>query len=126
MGRLSDFVSADEIAAPAMLKLDVQSYELEALKGCEDLLERFSHVYAECSFVELYRGQAMAHEIIVWLSEQGFVLKGVYNMGYDRRGKAVQGDFLFGSADYPDETRRKRFHGAGADWRRLTNAEMLR
>ena len=29
MGRLGDFVSAEDIKAPAMLKLDVQGFELE-------------------------------------------------------------------------------------------------
>ena len=95
VGRLADFVSAKEIAGPALLKLDVQGFELEALHGCEDLLECFACVYAECSFVELYEGQALADEIIAWLREQGFKLSGVYNLCYDKKGKAVQGDFLF-------------------------------
>jgi FkbM family methyltransferase len=95
VGRLSSSVSAEEIVAPAMLKLDVQGYELEALRGCEDLLARFSYVYAECSFVELYEGQALVDEIIAWLREWGFRLSGVYHMGYDQNGRAVQRDFLF-------------------------------
>jgi FkbM family methyltransferase len=95
VGRLCDYVSADEIVAPAMLKLDVQGFELAALAGCEDLIPRFVYVYVECSFVELYQGQAIADEIIAWLREQGFKLSGVYNLCYDKKGKAVQGDFLF-------------------------------
>jgi len=95
VGRLTDFVSNEDMVAPALLKLDVQGFELEALKGCEDLLWRFSHVYAECSFVELYSGQALAHEIIAWLGGRGFNLSGIYNMGYDAKGKAIQGDFFF-------------------------------
>jgi FkbM family methyltransferase len=98
VGRLSDYVSAEAIVPPAMLKLDVQGYELEALHGCEDLLGRFSYVYAECSFVELYSGQALAHEVIAWLNQRGFRLSGVYNMSYDRKGQSVQGDFLFDRA----------------------------
>lgn len=96
LGRLEDFVSADEIKPPALLKLDVQGFELSALKGCESLLQHFAYVYAECSFMELYKGQALADEVIAWLREHGFVLNGVYNMAYDRNGKAVQADFLFG------------------------------
>lgn len=102
VGRLGDFVSAEDIEAPALLKLDVQGFELEALQGCEDLLDRFAHVYVECSFVELYTGQALADEVIAWLRERGFRLSGVYNLGYDGRGQAVQGDFLFISTDYTD------------------------
>jgi len=95
VGRLADFITEQEIISPAMLKLDVQGYELEALRGCVDLLDRFMYVYAECSFVELYRGQALAHEVIAWLKDRDFDLKGIYNLGYDKDGRAVQGDFLF-------------------------------
>jgi FkbM family methyltransferase len=57
VGPLEEIVLPDEIVPPALLKLDVQGYELEALKGCEDLLERCRHVYAECSFVECTLGR---------------------------------------------------------------------
>jgi len=95
MGRLADFVSVGDIKIPAMLKLDVQGFELEALRGCEDLLECFAYVYAECSFVELYTGQPLADEVILWLRERNFHLRGVYKVFYDNKGQAIQGDFLF-------------------------------
>jgi len=105
VGQLCDYVMADEIVAPAMLKLDVQGFELAALAGCEDLLPRFVYVYVECSFVELYQGQALADEIIAWLQKKDFSLSGVYNMVYDGNGHKVQGDFLFTSNGWatPDE-----------------------
>ena len=92
---LRDFLTEDQIEPPALLKLDVQGFELQALQGCESLLHRFAYVYAECSFVELYGGQALADEVIAWLRERGFRLHGVYNMTYDDAGRAVQADFLF-------------------------------
>ena len=98
VGRLSDYITHEEIVTPAMLKLDVQGYELEALRGCEDLLSRFSHVYAECSFVELYRGQALVDDIIAWLRDRGWILSGIHNMTYDRKGRSIQADFLFKNA----------------------------
>lgn len=94
VGRLADFISANDITAPALLKLDVQGYELDVLTGCQDLLDRFAYVYVECSFVELYEGQALADEVIAWLRERGFRFQGVYNVSYDPKGLAVQGDFL--------------------------------
>lgn len=96
VGPLDEFLVADHIASPALLKLDVQGYELEALKGCAALLERFAYVYVECSFAELYAGQALADEVIAWLRERGFRLRGVHNMSYDSGGRVIQGDFLFG------------------------------
>lgn len=96
VARLDDHLAPAAIDSPALLKLDVQGFELETLRGCEQLLRHFAWVYAECSFVELYAGQALADAVIAWLRERGLMLRGVYNMAYDRRGKAIQADFLFG------------------------------
>jgi len=92
---LDAFVDKNDILAPAMLKLDVQGFELDALRGCESLLSRFEWVYCECSFVELYSGQKLAADVIDWLSSKGFRIKGMYNPAYDRAGQAIQADFLF-------------------------------
>jgi FkbM family methyltransferase len=95
IGPLSNYVAAREIVQPAMLKLDVQGYELEALRGCRDLLDRFSLAYVECSFVELYSGQALADDIVAWLRERGWCFDGIYNMNHDSMGACIQADFLF-------------------------------
>jgi len=95
IGRLNDYITADAIVDPSMLKLDVQGYELAALRGCEKLLSRFFYLYVECSFIELYSGQALVHEIVHWLGERGWCLSGIYNLIYDCKGKSVQADFLF-------------------------------
>lgn len=88
-------LSASDIQGPALLKIDVQGFEKQVLEGCKSLLPLFSYIYVECSFIELYSGQALAHEIITFLSENGFYLSGIYNLSYDKKGVAVQGDFLF-------------------------------
>lgn len=95
VGRLTDFLSEADITPPAMLKLDVQGFELSALEGCEQLLHCFTWIYAECSFMELYSGQALADELIAWIRAKSFRLCGIYNMTYDRHGHSVQADFLF-------------------------------
>jgi FkbM family methyltransferase len=83
------------ILEPALLKLDVQGYELQVLTGCSSLMQSFSCVYVECSFIELYREQALAPEIISFLLAQGFELFGTYNLVHDEARRPVQGDFLF-------------------------------
>ena len=92
---LSVFIKPEKISAPAMLKIDVQGYELETLNGCKSLLHIFSFIYVECSFVELYKGQVLANEIISWISNNNFHLIGIYNIIYDGQGKCIQADFLF-------------------------------
>jgi FkbM family methyltransferase len=92
---LCTFVNESDIVSPAMLKLDVQGYELDALRGCESLLHKFDWIYCECSFVELYSGQSLAADVINWLFDRGFTIQGFYNPSYDRDGQAIQADFLF-------------------------------
>lgn len=92
---LDALVTREQIVEPALLKIDVQGYELETLGGCQSLLDAFEFVYVECSFVELYQGQAMAHDVCAYLGQSKFHLAGVYNLHYDRVGRAIQADFLF-------------------------------
>ena len=91
---LDVFVSARELEPPSLLKVDVQGYELEALKGCAGLLDRFAAVYVEGSFERLYAEQALADEVLAHLAERGFGLRGVYNAVCDGVGRTVQADFL--------------------------------
>ena len=91
---LHAFVGPGDLCPPALLKLDVQGFELAALEGCASLLDRFTAVYLEGSFVPLYADQPLADEVLVHLRQQGFRLVGVYNLVHDRDGRAVQADFL--------------------------------
>lgn len=92
---LDAVLNPSDIIQPAFIKIDVQGYEKEVLLGSISLLPLFQFVYVECSFVELYEGQSLAHQIIDLLNKEGFILSGVYNMSYDKKGRAIQGDFLF-------------------------------
>jgi len=92
---LADFVGPDDLVGPALLKLDVQGFEYEALQACEPLLGQVEAVYCECSFVALYEGQRLVHDVMHWLFARGFVLQGLYNPCYDGLGRSVQADFLF-------------------------------
>lgn len=95
LGILSEFLEADSIARPALLKIDVQGYELNVLKGCGELLGQFEHCYIECSYRELYEGQALAHEIVAFMSAAGFSVVEKFNSQYDNKGDVIQCDILF-------------------------------
>ena len=92
---LDHFINNEDLKSPIFVKIDVQGYELEVLKGSKSLIDEFDYIYVECSFVELYEGQALADEVIHYLQNYSFRLKGIYNIYYDKKGVAVQGDFLF-------------------------------
>ena len=101
VGPLQKYITKDEIVRPALLKLDVQGYEMEALAGCRSLIDSFDYVYCECSFVELYKGQKLAGQVIHYLGELGFYLTGVFNLAHDQHGNCIQADFLFQQSPGP-------------------------
>lgn len=95
VARLDEFICRKDLRAPALLKIDVQGYELQVLQGCSALLSSFDYVYVECSFVELYAGQSSPGDVIAFLRARGFGFAGVFNLSYHPRGRAVEGDFFF-------------------------------
>jgi FkbM family methyltransferase len=95
VGRLCNYIASRDIISPALLKLDVQGYEIKSLEGCTELIGMFDYVYVECSLVELYLGQKLASHVISFLQNKNFSLTSINNVYYDADGLAVQGDFLF-------------------------------
>lgn len=93
--RLADCLGEADIRGTALLKLDVQGFELVALKACEPLLPRFKYVYAEASFIELYVGQALAGEVVAYLLSKNFDLVCVANLATGASNRPIQADFLF-------------------------------
>ncbi|HJT44532.1 MAG TPA: FkbM family methyltransferase [Rhizomicrobium sp.] len=98
-GPLSDFVSLSDLGAHNLLKIDVQGFELEVLKSAEMLLPQFDWIYAECSFVPLYEGQALADEISAFLGVRGFRLRGQFNPSYGKGRVMLQADLLFENSE---------------------------
>ena len=93
--RLSECLDASVLAGKALLKLDVQGFELAALQGCGELLGRFEFVYVEASFIELYVGQALANDVVAFLQSGGFKLICVANLSSGTSQRPIQADFLF-------------------------------
>lgn len=61
-----------ELVRPALLKLDVQGYELSALRGFGQRLNDVDAILVELSFRELYEGQSLGGEVLSFLHDAGF------------------------------------------------------
>lgn len=93
--RTLDALFASPVSRPALLKIDVQGGELEVLAGAGRVLAEVDVVFVECSFVEFYRGQALADQVVSALLDSGLRLDGVYSVVRDARGRCLQADMLF-------------------------------
>lgn len=90
-----DAALPEPLARPCLMKIDVQGLELEALQGGPATLAQVDEALIECSFIELYEGQAMADEVISLMLDAGLRLVGVHGATTDASGRMVQADFHF-------------------------------
>lgn len=94
--RLDDMVD-DEID---ILKLDLQGYELEALKGAERSLPSTKLVLIEVEFVPLYENQPLFGDLDVFLRERGFFLLNLYELWTHPDGQLTSGDAIYLNSRY--------------------------
>jgi FkbM family methyltransferase len=92
---LDDYCGEHDLE-PDFLKIDVQGYELEVLKGAERVLARIEVVFTEVNHLEVYAGVPLAAELIGWLAERGYALHDVCNlMTRPSDGALWQTDMIF-------------------------------
>ncbi|WP_316759895.1 FkbM family methyltransferase [Pedobacter aquatilis] len=72
--KLSTLINQDELPVPDILKLDIQGYELEALKGLENYIHQVRYIICEVSFKEYYKGQPLFNDVVSYLAKYGLTL----------------------------------------------------
>lgn len=74
----TDMVTLDELIAstgfpqPAMIKLDVQGYELEVMRGGAQTLAGAEVVLMEVNLLPIYEGAPLLHETVAFMADNGF------------------------------------------------------
>lgn len=95
----------DELANRAIdiLKLDLQGYELEALKGATRSLSNTKVITTEVEFVPLYEGQPLFRDLDAFLSARGFALLNLYELYTQTDGQLTAGDAVYINTRFIDE-----------------------
>jgi FkbM family methyltransferase len=94
--KMDNLVEASELTQNVILKLDVQGYEIEVLKGAEGLLKHVKFIYSEVCFNKLYEEQPLFDEIINFLRERGYRIAGVENISQSlKNGMFLNADVFF-------------------------------
>jgi FkbM family methyltransferase len=70
--RTIDSLVASGVSAPQFIKIDVQGYDLEVLKGATRSLSSATLVLAEINTIEIYKGVPLAAEFIEWMGQHGW------------------------------------------------------
>lgn len=94
---LDQFFTVQNIKSSSIfLKLDVQGFEMEVLKGAQANFDKIKMLHVELSLDELYKNGALFDDIYTYLRSVGFKLVGV-EPGFSRvdTGELLQMDGLF-------------------------------
>ncbi|OUU28773.1 MAG: hypothetical protein CBC04_00710 [Verrucomicrobia bacterium TMED44] len=92
--KLGDSVMEKNFIKDSLLKIDVQGFELDVLKGLTLNIKSFKYIYVELSHVELYKEQALYDQVSNYLNQNGFIFKEVTNESY-YNDQLIQADYLF-------------------------------
>jgi FkbM family methyltransferase len=96
MFTLDEFCSRNNLNAPDFLKIDTQGYEYQILKGFEKNLKSLKVILAEINFIEVYYHVKLAHEVIQFLANSGFVIYDICEIHRRPLDMALfQIDFIF-------------------------------
>lgn len=102
MRRLDKLVSDNHLESPDFLKLDVQGYELEVLRGAECTLRNASAILIELNFLDIHKGVPLASEVIAWLDERGWAAYDICGLTRRPLDDALwQADLVFVPRDSP-------------------------
>jgi FkbM family methyltransferase len=92
---LDTFASANVLTPPILIKLDLQGYELEALRGATKLLQRTDYVLIETVFEPMYEREPLFEDILAFMVGAGFKFRMPLAFLRDERDIIVQMDALF-------------------------------
>lgn len=95
VSRLGDVLDLSTLARPILMKVDVQGAELEIFRGIGDDIRVIDTIYCEVSFVPLYQDQPLINDIVAFLAEKGFFVRGMFNQSVTDEFGPTQADVLF-------------------------------
>ncbi len=101
MVRLDDHVAKQNIPLPDLMKLDVEGYEIEALKGALKCMAHCRYIILEVSFIERHIGQPLFHDVVNFMGQHNYhVYAFPYRMHLDV--PIFQADVLFKNIAFKD------------------------
>jgi FkbM family methyltransferase len=97
--------------SPDLLKIDVQGYELEVLKGAEKSLPNMQAILAEVNLLDIHQNVPLIADVITWLNARDWVAYDICGLTRRPLDKALwQADVIFVPRQSPLRTD-KRWNG---------------
>jgi len=96
MTTLDNLLSELDLQPGVLMKIDVQGYELEVLKGAVRTLQRVDICIIECSFEPLYENSPLWNDVYSFLYSHGFEYRGAWDqLRASSDNRILQQDSIF-------------------------------
>jgi FkbM family methyltransferase len=98
---LDEIYARHDLPIPDVIKLDVQGFELQVLKGSINLLKKSKYLVIELSFRQFYREQPYLWEMLKILEDNKYIMvsKGFEWRYQENRSEILQMDAIFKNTD---------------------------
>lgn len=83
--RVDQVLKSDDIKQPAILKIDVEGFELDVIAGCTGLLDQIEMVILETRFFRYHERMAEFAEVVASMRDLGYVVYDVLDGAYRPR-----------------------------------------
>lgn len=90
-----DKLLINKIERPSLLKIDVQGFEFEVIKGSLGILSQIDYILLEMSLQPMYEGEPLFDEVNDFLRTMGFKIKTVLGMLQGKSGVTLQIDAFY-------------------------------
>ena len=102
MRRLDKLIDEEKRPVPQFVKIDTQGYEYPILVGLGDFVDKVEVYLIETNLIDIHQGVALAHDVIKYLTDRGFVLFDIAEIHRRPLDSVVwQIDFVFIKEDSP-------------------------
>ncbi|MGH7176677.1 MAG: FkbM family methyltransferase [Tepidisphaeraceae bacterium] len=96
MTTLDALIAKLKLPWPDLIKLDLQGFELDALRGAGECMKHASALLVEIGFFQFQKGAPIAGDVVCFLRDHGYRMYDVAALWHrPLDGALAQGDFLF-------------------------------
>ncbi|MBU3676882.1 MAG: FkbM family methyltransferase [Chitinophagaceae bacterium] len=100
---LHNYMQEHHIETLDILKLDIEGFELEALKGMPNLETNVNIIYTEVNLIPTYDDQPLIEDIITYLRGKGFSILNFYGINENKYHQAIITNLMFISTPFKKE-----------------------
>lgn len=102
---INQFCQQNSIDKIDILKLDIEGFELNALKGCKEMLleNKIDFIYTEVNLIPTYEGQCLIEEVIAFLRKLNYIPYNFYGNNETEFRESIITNMLFISSEIARE-----------------------